>query len=402
MLGGLSYEEFEKYAEVERKPESLALRLAAATRSVNASTLARRTSWRKTDFMWISQRTTRLTHWRLTPTTSASHSRSSCPSAGSPSSTRTFAQVPHFGGGEDRAGYRAQNDSVGAVEEVECVARSGFLKYSTVGILLEPDLYDPNNQQGWWDDQHWQRGPNNRAKRAAHGPLARPVRRAISNRPQVVRGRRGGLGGIPMIYVQTGFHSQDYAEKFPAHMLFHEPNAPQLDEKGRQAYRDKEKKQPRKMGYDYTDPGFIRHVREVWENLRLAGVQGVKFDYPDLPFTGWPERGGMRDPYATTAMHYRNIFRLAKEGLGPDCYLHERALSRGSDVTLGLVASQLPPRATPTGSIRRWSRATGCAGTRTGSCSTTTWMARTRFMPCPPTATASGRCSPCRTWWAGR
>ena len=109
--------------------------------------------------------------------------------------------------------------------------------------------------------------------------------------------------------------------------------------KGEQQYRDKEKKQPRKMGYDYTSPGFQQHVRQVWENLRLAGIQGVKFDYPDLPFTGWPG-GGMSDPYATTAMHYRTIFRLAREGLGPDCYLHERALDRGSDVTLGLVTSQ--------------------------------------------------------------
>ncbi|MCX6902097.1 MAG: hypothetical protein NTW03_01190, partial [Verrucomicrobia bacterium] len=105
-------------------------------------------------------------------------------------------------------------------------------------------------------------------------------------------------------------------------------------------YRDKEKKQPRKLGYDYTDPGFIRHVRQVWEFLRLAGVQGVKFDYPDFPFTGWPTRGGLEDQYSTTAMHYRNIFRLAQEGLGPECFLHERALDRGSDVTLGLVTSQ--------------------------------------------------------------
>jgi hypothetical protein len=251
-----------------------------------------------------------------------------------------FAQVPHFGGGEDRNGYRARNDSVGAVEEMECVARSGFLKYSPVAVLLEPDLYDLDNQQGWWDDEHWQRGPSNRARRAgtwvsSHGQFVPPYETA-----RKWCGAVKALGGIPMIYLQTGFRSQDYAEQFPGQMLFHEPNAPHLDEKGRQAYRDKEKKQPRKLGYDYTDPGFIRHVREVWENLRLAGIQGVKFDYPDLPFTGWPVRGGMRDPYATTAMHYRNVFRLAKEGLGPDCYLHERALDRGSDVTLGLVTSQ--------------------------------------------------------------
>ncbi|MCX5684641.1 MAG: hypothetical protein NT049_13270 [Planctomycetota bacterium] len=251
-----------------------------------------------------------------------------------------FAQVPHFGGGEDRAGYRARNDSVGAVEEMECVARSGFLKYAPVAVLLEPDLYDLNNQQGWWDDEHWQRGPNNRAKGAgswssSNGQFVPPYETA-----RKWAGAVRALGGIPMIYVQTGFRSQDYAEKFPGHMIGNESNVPHLNDKGEQQYRDKEKKTPRKLGYDYTDPGFIRHVRDVWENLRLAGIQGVKFDYPDYPFTGWPVRGGMEDPYATTAMHYRNVFRLARDGLGPESYLHERTLERGSDVALGLVASQ--------------------------------------------------------------
>jgi len=48
----------------------------------------------------------------------------------------------------------------------------------------------------------------------------------------------------------------------------------------------------------------------------------------------------MEDAYATTAMHYRNIFHLAHDGLGPESYLHERTLERGSDITLGLVTSQ--------------------------------------------------------------
>jgi hypothetical protein len=149
------------------------------------------------------------------------------------------------------------------------------------------------------------------------------------------------MGGIPMIYVQTGFRSNDYAEKFPEHMVFNEPYRSHINIKGEQQYRDPlTKKEPRFLGYDYTDPSFINHVRNVWENLRLAGIQGCKFDYPDYPFTGWPESGGLENPYATTAMHYRNIFKLAKEGLGTDYYLHERTLARGSDVTLGLATSQ--------------------------------------------------------------
>ena len=191
-----------------------------------------------------------------------------------------FAQVPHFGGGEDKAGYRARNDSAGAVEEMECVARSGFLKYAPVAVLLEPDLYDANNQQGWWDDEHWQRGPNNRARGAAsgessHGQFVPPYETA-----RKWAGAIQSLGGIPMIYLQTGFRSQDYADRFPDHMLYQRPDAPYLNDKGEQQYRDKEKKQPRKMGYDYTSPGFQRHVREVWENLRLAGVQGREVRLP--------------------------------------------------------------------------------------------------------------------------
>ncbi len=340
VVGGLSYEEFEKYAELERGPKALAVRLFAndpVGKRIDPGTrylVAKDRFY--VDFM-IDNPFDALEAYANQVRLAQSVVLPVCRF---PIVDTWFAQVPHFGGGEDRAGYRAQNDSVGAVEEMECVVRSGFLKYAPVAVLIEPDLYDPHNQQGWWDDEHWQRGPSNRAKNAgnwvsSHGQFVPPYETA-----RKWAGAVKALGGIPMIYIQTGFRSQDYAEKFPGHMLHNEPNAPHLNEKGEQLYRDKEKKQPRKLGYDYTDPGFITHVREVWENLRLAGVQGVKFDYPDFPFTGWPTRGGMEDPYATTAMHYRNIFRLAKEGLGPDCYLHERALDRGSDVTLGLVTSQ--------------------------------------------------------------
>ena len=223
---------------------------------------------------------------------------------------------------------------------MECILRSGFLRYSTVGVLIEPDLYDPNNQQGWWDDEHWQRGPGNRAKRAdswisSHGQFVAPYETA-----RKWAGAVKGMGGVPMIYMQTGFRSQDYAETFPGHMIFNEPDALHLNDQGEQMYRDKGKTIPRKLGYDYTDPDFVRHVREVWENLRLAGIQGCKFDYPDFPFTGWPTRGGLEDPYSTTAMHYRNIFRLARDGMGHDSFIHERTLDRGSDVTLGLSTSQ--------------------------------------------------------------
>ena len=103
---------------------------------------------------------------------------------------------------------------------MECAARSGFLKYAPVAVLLEPDLYDVNNQQGWWDDAHWQRGPSNRARNAgswesSHGQFVAPYETAGK-----WAGAIKSLGGIPMIYIQTGFRSQDYAEQFPQNMLY--------------------------------------------------------------------------------------------------------------------------------------------------------------------------------------
>ncbi|MCX7010819.1 MAG: hypothetical protein NTY53_26860 [Kiritimatiellaeota bacterium] len=340
VLGGLSYAEFEKYAVIERGKSALAIRLAAGDPIGKRIEPGTRYLVEKDRFYLDFMTDNPFDALEAYANAVRLAQPVVLPVCRFPIVDTWFAQVPHFGGGEDRAGYRAQNDSVGAVEEMECVVRSGFLKYSTVAVLIEPDLYDLNNQQGWWDDEHWQRGPSNRAKKtgtwvSSHGQFVPPFETA-----RQWCGAIKALGGVPMIYIQTGFRSQDYAEKFPEHMLFNEANAPHVNEKGEQLYRDKGKKEPRKLGYDYTDPGFIRHVRAVWENLRLAGLQGVKFDYPDFPFTGWPTRGGMEDKYATTAMHYRNIFRLAQEGLGPDCYLHERALDRGSEITLGLVTSQ--------------------------------------------------------------
>ena len=46
------------------------------------------------------------------------------------------------------------------------------------------------------------------------------------------------------------------------------------------------------------------------------------------------------DSIGTGKYPYRTMFRLALEGLGPESYIQENKLSRGSDITLGLVASQ--------------------------------------------------------------
>ncbi len=51
----------------------------------------------------------------------------------------------------------AENTTLGAVNEMKHIAESGFLKYSRAAVRLVPDSYMPDNQQGWWDDKHWQR-----------------------------------------------------------------------------------------------------------------------------------------------------------------------------------------------------------------------------------------------------
>jgi hypothetical protein len=78
-------------------------------------------------------------------------------------------------------------------------------------------------------------------------------------------------------------------------------------------------------------------LREVYKNLHDGGVRGLMYDYPS---TGWALFGGMDDKYATTGSAYRRIFQIAKDGLGDNSYLHERNLWIGSDISLGIVASQ--------------------------------------------------------------
>jgi hypothetical protein len=73
----------------------------------------------------------------------------------------------------------------------------------------------------------------------------------------------------------------------------------------------------------------------VNRNLHDGGVQGVFYDYPDRAFAG---RGGLEDRHATATHAYRNVFRIAREQLGPQAFLQER-IGPGSDATLEFVSS---------------------------------------------------------------
>jgi hypothetical protein len=233
-------------------------------------------------------------------------------------------------------------DTPGAVAEMERIVDSGFLKYTKAAVRLVPDNYAENNQQGWWDDEHWQR-------LQVYDYRGRSVEAGWHNKPYETTKKWGEaitkLGGIPLTYVQTGKRSQDYAEAFPGHMLFNETNAPLLDKNGnKQFFPPSPHDQYNWIGntmvkhtFDYTDPDFLKHLSAVYSNLKDGGVRGLMFDYPYL---GWAYAGGMEDKYSTTAHAYRNIFRIAREGLGPECYIHERDIRRGSDVSLGLIDSE--------------------------------------------------------------
>ncbi|MCP4197718.1 MAG: hypothetical protein GY762_11275, partial [Proteobacteria bacterium] len=108
------------------------------------------------------------------------------------------------------------NDSVGAVEEMQRIADSGFLKYAPVAVRLVPDNYEQDNQQGWWDDEHWQMyGRKERCIVERH--YAKPYE-TTKKWTSAVR----ALGGIPTTYFQPGVRSEDYAKAFPGHMLYNQ------------------------------------------------------------------------------------------------------------------------------------------------------------------------------------
>ncbi len=223
-----------------------------------------------------------------------------------------YCYMDKYGNGKFR------NNSLGTIEEMEEVRKTGFLKYGPFALRLEPDDYaHPSNQQGWWDDAHWQMYTG--------GQLLEPYETIGKWGKRIQE-----LGGTPYIYCQTGRRSQDYCEAFPGHCLFNDPWAKRSNGggfgKNKEGY----------WSYDYTDPGFIAHMHDVYANLGSGGVKGIKFDYP---FTGWAYDGGFEDKYATTVSAYRNIFRLAYEGLGDGSDIQERIPPYG-DVALGVVTTQ--------------------------------------------------------------
>jgi len=213
------------------------------------------------------------------------------------------------------------NNSAGMVEELDHVQKSGFLNYSPVAVRIEPDTYCYGNhgytQQGWYDDDHWsERGHTLRDPYPTFAQFCRAVEQR---------------GCIPFTYFQVGMPANDFAAAHPDWMLnndismlhqYHGHHMPLVS-------------------YDITDEGFGSYMLAMWKRLRKDGIKGIKFDYPE---TGWHPQGGFENPYATAVSAYRRYYELAREGLGPDAYLHERLLGATGtplmEATLGLVDLQ--------------------------------------------------------------
>ena len=236
------------------------------------------------------------------------------------------------------------NDSKGAVDEMDNAIKSGFDKYSRIAIRLVPDAYGANNQQGWWDDEHWAKWGD--ASSADGANYSAPYLTTKSWCSEVIK-----KGGIPLTYFQSGRRSEDFVREFPQYMLFKDPFRLVTGQ------ADKMKRLNKDLGgesnegylkqwwaeedlncYDFTDEGFISHMKNVYRKLKEAGIRGLMFDYPES--TAWALDGGFANKHATTAWAYRNMLKLAYEGLGEDSYIDERLIGRGSDLSVGLIASQ--------------------------------------------------------------
>jgi hypothetical protein len=236
------------------------------------------------------------------------------------------------------------NDSKGAVDEMNNAIKSGFTKYTRVAIRLVPDAYGRINQQGWWDDEHWAKW-GDIASTDSNNYCA-PYLTTESWCRKVIE-----KGGLPLTYFQSGRRSEDFVKANPSFMLFNDPYrmaTGQVDKMKRlnydlggesdEGYLNQWWDEENMVGYDFTDEGFVNHMKKVYADLKKAGMKGLMFDYPES--TAWAFNGGFDDKYSTTASAYRNMLKLAYEGLGEDSYIDERMIGRGSDLSIGLIASQ--------------------------------------------------------------
>lgn len=333
VIGGLSYEDFAKYAQaiIAEDGKSLIASIEASDpsgRLIRAGETYLPNDWFYIDFVTNDPFLSLENYGKAV----AAKMNASPNLYDFPTVCAWYTSMPIYGGGPDI------NHTTGIVEEAETIAKSGFLKYARAAVRLVPDTYyvkpvqrwfdkrspdivaalgspDANTEQGWWDDEHWRKYGHYREPYETTAKWCK----ATENR-----------GALPFNYIQTGLFSRDFALAHPEYMLRNDISELDRPYEGHNPW----------VTYDYTDPGFQKHLKQVWSNLGQGGVRGVMFDYPHL---AWREEGGFEDPSATTASAYLEAFRLAREGLGPEAYIHERNVKREFpflDITAGLVDSQ--------------------------------------------------------------
>jgi hypothetical protein len=211
------------------------------------------------------------------------------------------------------------NNSAGTVAMMDAIVKSGFLRYSKAAVRLVPDDYGESNEQGWWNDEYWQK----------YGHYLKPYE-TTKKWGQAIIDR----GGIPLTYSQTGSTSRDFIAAYPEWYLFNDTRL----------LFNKDNTKSYKTTLDYSDPGLQEHLTKVYQNLKDGGIKGLMFDYPE---SGFQPNGGFDDKYATAASVYRTIFEIPKKVLGPDSYIDERNIwgqpnGRGCfmDLTAGVVDNQ--------------------------------------------------------------
>jgi hypothetical protein len=205
----------------------------------------------------------------------------------------------------DKSTYKI-NTTPGIVEEAGEIKKCGFLNYSRAAIRLVPDNYTKDNPQGWWDDEHWQ----------MHGLYVAPYETSQKYGKGVHEN-----GCLAFTYFQPTCG-------LPMSEDFRKSHVPWLCGKDV------------KRALDFTMPEVQEHLRKVFANMR-GGIDGMMFDYCDDLWATEASKGGFADPHVTSTAFYRTLFRIAKEGLGPNSWIHERNLNQpNNDLTLGINDSQ--------------------------------------------------------------
>ncbi|MGV8880225.1 MAG: hypothetical protein ACOH2A_14485 [Sphingobacteriaceae bacterium] len=225
---------------------------------------------------------------------------------------------------EEYGDGKPRNNSPALVEQLRIAKKDGFMNYTPVAVRLEPDgyCYDNfgNTQQGWWDNKHW-------SDSAIAVPALMKPYNTFGKFDVAVK----TLGGIPFTYFQGSLPSNDFALLHPDWMLNDDISLLHAEHYHHMPF----------VKYDFTDPGFKAYTLNVWKRLHSEGLRGVKFDYPEA---AWAKDGGFEDKSYTTTAAYRQLFKLCREGLGPDAFIHERALGEYGtprlDITAGIVDLQ--------------------------------------------------------------